>query len=91
MLAKTIAEIHGVELKFVNQLINSNIDEFEIGIDLLDLKVVGSVNHNFEELGFTKMQVSKAKNIYLLSEQGYFALVMLMRSEKAKENPCVNA
>ena len=31
------------------------------------------------------MQVSKAKNIYLLSEQGYMALVMLMRTDKAKE------
>lgn len=82
ILAKTIAEIHEMELKFVNQLINSNINEFEIGIDL---KVVGSVNHNFEELGFTKMQVSKANNIYLLSEQGYMILVGFMKTEKAKE------
>ena len=28
VLAKTIAEIHGVELKEINKLINNNIDEF---------------------------------------------------------------
>ena len=34
---------------------------------------------------FTKAQWGNAKNLYLLSEQGYMALVMLMRTEKAKE------
>ena len=37
ILAKTIAEIHEVELKRINELIGNNIDEFEIGVDLLDL------------------------------------------------------
>lgn len=85
ILAKTIAEIHEMRVDKVNDLIRSNIDEFEIGVDLLDLKVNPSKVYNFEELGFTKMQVSKAKNIYLLSEQGYFALVQLMRTDKARE------
>ena len=85
MLAKTIAEIHDIELKTINQLINNNIDEFEVGIDILDLKG----NENFKvisnDLKLSSKFVSNSKNIYLLSEQGYFALVMLMRSEKAKE------
>ena len=34
VLAKTIAEIHGMELREVNQLINNNIDEFDFGIDI---------------------------------------------------------
>lgn len=38
ILAKTIAEIHGAELKDINKLINNNIEEFEFGIDILDLK-----------------------------------------------------
>lgn len=38
ILAKTIAKIHEVELKEINRLINNNIDEFETGVDLLDLK-----------------------------------------------------
>lgn len=85
ILAKTVAEIHGTRIDKVNALINNNIDEFEKGIDIIDLKVNLAEVYNFEELGFTKMQVSKAKNIYLLSEQGYMALVMLMNTEKAKE------
>lgn len=85
ILAKTIAEIHGVRNNDIQYLINENIKEFEIGVDLLDLKVTDTIGYNFEELGFTKMQVAKAKNIYLLSEQGYMTLVMLMRTDKAKE------
>lgn len=38
ILAKTIAEIHDVEVKKVNELINKNLNEFDFGIDILDLK-----------------------------------------------------
>lgn len=85
ILAKTIAEIHGVELKKVNELINNNLDEFEFGVDILDLKQVVCKDLFLENGIFTKAQWGNAKNIYLLSEQGYMALVMLMRTEKAKE------
>lgn len=85
VLAKTVAEIHEVRLNDIQTLINENLDEFEFGIDLIDLKVTDTNGYNFEELGFTKMQIAKSKNIYLLSEQGYMALVGLMRTEKAKE------
>ena len=33
ILAKTIAEIHGMKLFKVNELINNNIEEFENGVD----------------------------------------------------------
>ena len=85
MLAKTVAEIHGVELKTINQLINNNIDEFEIGIDILDLKGNEDFKVISNDLKLSSKFVSNSKNIYLLSEQGYFALVQLMRTEKAKE------
>lgn len=85
VLAKTIAEIHEVQLKEINQLINNNIDEFDFGIDILDLKG----NENFKvianDLNLSSKFISNSKNIYLLSEQGYHALVTLMRTEKAKE------
>lgn len=86
ILAKTIAEIHGMELRKVNELINNNIDEFEKEIDIIDLKS----NENFVILSkdnglFTTNAINASKNIYLLSEQGYMALVGLMRTEKAKE------
>ena len=82
VLAKTVADIHGVELKKINELINNNLDEFEIGVDLLDLcsedfKVVA------KDLGF--ITSNGQKYCYLLSEQGYMALVGLMKTDKARE------
>lgn len=38
MLVKTVAEIHRVALGDLNKLINNNINEFEFGIDIIDLK-----------------------------------------------------
>ena len=86
MLAKTIADIHGMKLFIVNELINNNIDEFDFGIDILDLKN----NEDFAILAkdngiLTQNALNASANIYLLSEQGYMALVNLMRTEKAKE------
>ena len=86
MLAKTVAEIHGMKLFKVNELINNNIDEFDFGIDILDLKN----NEGFAILAkdngiLTQNALNASANIYLLSEQGYMALVNLMRTEKAKE------
>ena len=85
VLAKTIAEIHGVRLNDIQSLINENIDEFEEGIDILDLKNSTDSIGSLLELGFTKQSIANSKNIYILSEQGYIALVSLMRTDKAKE------
>lgn len=85
MLAKTIAEIHETRLLDINAKINEHIDEFEIGVDLLDLK---NSNENLVPLLdgiYTKQSISNSKNIYLLSEQGYMLLVGFMKIEKAKE------
>lgn len=85
ILAREVAKIHGVEMKFVTQLINNNIDEFEEGIDILDLKNSVGQTNSLLELGFSKQSISNSKNIYLLSEQGYMLLVGFMKSNKAKE------
>ena len=93
MLAKTIAEIHNQPLKKINQLINENLDEFEFGIDILDLRLVLSKYQSLENVllssGYTKRgltaTLNQNGNIYLLSEQGYMLLVGFMRTEKAKE------
>lgn len=83
ILAKTIAEIHDMEVFHVNELINKNIDEFEFGVDILDLKVSEDFKIVTTDLG---IKVSnRTKNFYLLSEQGYMLLVGFMKSEKAKE------
>ena len=63
MFAKTIAEIHETRLDKINALINSHIDEFEVGIDLLDLK---NSNENLVSLLngiYTKQQIANSKNI----------------------------
>ena len=85
ILAKTIAEIHEKEVKDINKLINDNIKEFKFGIDILDLKGNEDLKVITDNLKLSSKFVSNSKNIYLLSEQGYFALVQLMRTEKAKE------
>ena len=85
ILAKTIAEIHDVEVKEINKLINSNIKEFKFGIDILDLKTGDYKEPVLQKGLLTKAQWGNSNNVYLLSEQGYFALVQLMRTEKAKE------
>lgn len=84
MLAKTIAEIHGVDTKEVNRLINNNIDEFDFGIDILDLKTGDYQSLVLDNGLLTKAQWGNANNIYLLSEQGYHALVNIMKTDKAK-------
>lgn len=84
MLVKDIAAIHRKEVKEVNRLINSNINRFKFGIDLLDLKQVIS-NHLFSEYGFTKAQWGNANNIYLLSERGYAKLLKILEDDRAWE------
>ncbi|MBN5990717.1 ORF6N domain-containing protein, partial [Clostridioides difficile] len=67
---KTISEIHNMEIKHVRELINRNIRRFINAIDFIDLKVVVDNDYNLEVLellGYRKMQISKANNIYLLS------------------------
>ena len=85
ILAKTVAEIHELTVTDINKLINNNIDEFEFGVDIIDLKTGDYKEPVLENELLTKAQWGNAKNIYLLSEQGYFALVQLMRTDKAKE------
>lgn len=85
ILAKTIAKIHDMRMDKVNALINDNIDEFEFGVDILDLKSVGFENLSKVSELFTQNGFNASKNIYLLSEQGYMLLVGFMRTDKAKQ------
>lgn len=85
ILAKTVAEIHNQPLKKINQLINDNIDEFEFGIDILDLKSGYLQSTEFLEDIMSKQSIANSSNIYLLSEQGYMLLVGFMKTEKSKE------
>lgn len=85
ILAKTIAEIHNVATKHINELINKNIIRFKTGIDIIDLVVVLTAPE-LKELGFTQQALNSYKgmrlkgnggNIYLLSERGYAKLSLI--------------
>lgn len=85
MLASDIALQHEVSTPDINKLINRNYERFTIN-DLLDLKNCQSSNdQQLLSMGFTKMQISKAKNIFLLSERGYTKLVAMMSNDNEKK------
>lgn len=91
MLAKTIAEIHDIELKEINKLINNNLDEFEFKIDILDLKG----DKNFEVICnhhglYSQNAINRSSNIYLLSQRGYVKLVAMMINSNEKKWEVMN-
>lgn len=87
VLAKTIAEIHGMEVKHINELINRSIQRFKDGVDFIDLKseVVQNDHEILKALGFNQNSINRANNIYLLSERGYAKLIKIMDSDLAWE------
>ena len=90
---KTAAEIHDMSTRHVRELINRNDNRFTSEVDFIDLKIVVVRNDNnsesavglLESLGYTKMEISKAEHIYILSERGYAKLVKIMDTDKAWE------
>jgi len=87
ILAKTVSEIHSVELKTINQNINRHIKDgyFEKGIDFIDLKGSEFEVTLSDSKIYTKNALNASKNIYLLSQQGYTLLLKLMNSELARK------
>ena len=84
ILAKTVAELHKRPLGDINALINENINDFEVGIDILDLKG----NKDFamvliQSEIYTKNALNASKSLFLLSQQGYTVLLKLLESELA--------
>ena len=65
ILAKTVAEIHKVRMNDIQDLIKQNIDEFEIGVDLLDLC---DENFKTDAIGLGFITSNRQKNCFLLSE-----------------------
>lgn len=81
--AKTVAEIHGMEVKHVNELINNNIKRFKEGIDIID--VINDYNFKVVVNDLGLKGSNRTKNIYLLSERGYAKLIKIMDSDLAWE------
>ena len=86
MTDKTIAEIHDMKVMHVRELINRSLKRFQDDVDFIDLKVIVLNDNNLLlNLGYSKMQISKAEHIYLLSERGYAKLIKIMDTDKAWE------
>lgn len=86
MLAKDIADIHGRDLKVINQSINMNRERFKNNIDIVDLKSVNLIDRDLLNfLGFSNSSISNANNIYLLSERGYSKLLKILEDDVAWE------
>ena len=83
ILVNTVAEIHSARIDKINEMISNNIDEFEIGVDIIDLMANDNSLNLAKGLGF--ITNNRQKHCYLLSEQGYMLLVGFMKTEKAKE------
>lgn len=79
----TVAEIHSTRIDKINEMISNNIDEFETGVDIIDLMANDDSLNLAKGLGF--ITNNRQKHCYLLSEQGYMLLVGFMKTEKAKE------
>src|SRR5699024_5259166 len=86
MLAKDIADIHGKQLKHINEAVNSNRKRFIDGVDIIDLKSVDQIDRDFlSNLGFSNSAIANAKNIYLYSERGYAKLLKILEDDFAWE------
>lgn len=94
MLVKDIAEIHGRELREVNERINLNRKRFKDNVDITDLLGIGLNDTEIKDFGFTQQAINsyrglKAKGnitgIYLLSERGYAKLLKILEDDVAWE------
>lgn len=87
MSDRTIADIHDQPDREIRRRITDNIKRFKEGIDFIDLKndVAESHNNLLINMGYSKMQISKAEHIYLLSERGYAKLIKIMDTDLAWE------
>ncbi|AJE10937.1 hypothetical protein HYI19_08740 [Clostridium botulinum] len=85
------------KIKRINELINNNIilesgdTYFEFGIDIIDLKSEDVSNDHKKIIRnlvknkvYTQNSVNRAKNLYILSEQGYSLLINLMKDTRSK-------
>lgn len=83
---KNIAEIHDMKAIHVREAINKNIKRFKENIDFIDLKDIENFDNNLlVSLNYSKMQISKAEHIYLLSERGYSKLIKIFDTDLAWE------
>lgn len=85
---KTIAEIHGMEVRNARARITDNIKRFKEKVDFIDLKERACEVSTLEllsSLGYAKQSITQAEHIYILSERGYAKLIKIMDTDLAWE------
>lgn len=85
---KTVAEIHGMEVRNVRARISDNIKRFSENVDFIDLKQRACEISTLElllNLGYAKQSITQAEHIYILSERGYVKLIKIMDTDLAWE------
>lgn len=69
ILVNTVAEIHSARIDKINEMISNNIDEFETGVDIIDLMA------NDDSLNLAKkyklITNNRQRHCYVLSKNGY--------------------
>ena len=85
MLVKEIANIHGRELRVINQNIERNRIRFKDGIDIIDLKGTGFEITLSDNGIYSQNAINRSENIYLLSERGYSKLLKILEDDVAWE------
>lgn len=83
VLAKDIAKIHNVELKYVNKLINNNIERFNQN-DIINLLSSSEELRKFAEINCL-IGSNRTKDVFILSERGYTKLVSMMDNSNDKK------
>jgi hypothetical protein len=83
ILAKDIADIHGKELKKINERINANRKRFTDGIDIIDLKGTEFEVCLRDHEIYTQNSLNRSSNIYILSERGYSKLLKILEDDFA--------
>ena len=84
VLAKEIANVHGIDVGRLNEKINRNIKRFRPEIDIIDIKTnENSVNALCESGIYTRNALNASKNIFIFSRKGYLKLVGIMEDDLA--------
>lgn len=85
ILVKEIAEIHGRELRVINQNIERNRLRFKDGIDILDLKGTEFEITLSDHGIYNQNSINRSEKIYMLSERGYAKLLKILEDDVAWE------
>ena len=87
--AKTVAEIHNIEIKEVTKSINRLLEKKRLkeNVDYIDVvSQVNSLPMDLDQIFSVKpAYLSRTKNIYILSERGYTKLIKAMDDDKSWE------